>query len=64
MMCARCVSAVRTEITELLGDLLVGVAEREQPQNLVLALAEPAVVGQLAPQTPPPPLGPPSSGLT
>ena len=39
-MCARCDSTVRTERIELLGDLGVRVAERDQPQDLDLALGE------------------------
>ena len=40
MMCARCVSAVRTEMNSLLCDLLVCVAGGEQPQHLGLPRGE------------------------
>ena len=42
MMCARCVSTVRTE---LLGDLLVRVAERQEAQHLPLAVGERILLG-------------------
>ncbi len=47
MMCARWVSAVRTEMKSLLRDLLVRVPEREQPQDLTLAVRERVLVGAL-----------------
>ena len=39
-MRARCHSTVRTLRSDLLGDLAVGVAEREQREHLALAAAE------------------------
>ena len=45
-MCARWDSTVRTLRVELVGDLGVGVAERDQAQHLDLALGE--VVGRAA----------------
>ena len=44
MMCARCVSAVRIVDEPLSRDLLVRVAEREQPQHLTLAVGERVLV--------------------
>ena len=45
MMCARCVSAVRTEMLQRFRDLLVRVPQGEQAKHLALALRERILLG-------------------